>query len=71
MSDVRQCDICGGTGWDKDDPHWGVLIMTGLEWEEFDVCPTCVEVLCRVKTVTYLENGNKLAEQYERKEGIR
>ena len=71
MSDVRQCDICGRTSRDKDDPHWGVLITTCLEWEEFDVCPICIGVLRTIKTVTHLENGNKLAEQYERKEESR
>lgn len=68
MSDVRQCDICGRTRWDKDDPEWGVLITTCLEWEEFDVCPTCIGVLRAIKAVDYLEDGNKLEQQYKRKE---
>ena len=67
MSDIRQCDVCGRTSWDKDDPRWGVLITTCLEWDEFDVCPTCIEVLRTIKPMAIV-NGNKLAEQYERKE---
>lgn len=67
MSDVRQCDICGRTCWDKDDPRWGVLITTCLEWEEFDVCPACIGTLCSIPPARE-ERANKLQEQFSRRE---